>query len=172
LARIGQRYPYYPTLPLPRPSPVVVRHGTSSSTDRRRAQSPYRPRTGSRRPPYARSLRGSSDASPGRRTTAESREIGVMAHRILTRRTPRTPRCIPPAGAGNVGSSGTRQVANFAVVIYPLTHKILQLLLCDLRRGPTQLRHGSEGKERRHPISSTTPSGFLNLFLYLSFFQP
>jgi hypothetical protein len=45
------------------------------------------------------------------------------------------------------------------------------VLLCDLRRCPTQLRHGSEGKERQHTVSSTTPSYFLDLFLYLPFFS-
>jgi hypothetical protein len=53
----------------------------------------------------------------------------------------------------------------------PLTHEFLQILLCDLRCGPTQLPHGSEGNERRHTVSSTTPSYFLDLFLYLSFFS-
>jgi hypothetical protein len=53
----------------------------------------------------------------------------------------------------------------------PLTHEVLQLLLHDLRRGLTQLYHGSKAKERRHPVSSTTPSYFLDLFLYLSFFS-
>jgi hypothetical protein len=53
----------------------------------------------------------------------------------------------------------------------PLTHKVLQVLLHDLRHGPTQLHHGSEGKERQHPVSSTTPSYFLDLFFYLSFFS-
>jgi hypothetical protein len=28
--------------------------------------------------------------------------------------------------------------------------------LCDPRHCPTQLHHGTEGKERQHPISSTT----------------
>jgi hypothetical protein len=46
----------------------------------------------------------------------------------------------------------------------------LQVLLHDLQHGPTGLCHGSTGKEKQHPISSTTPSYFLDLFLYLSFF--
>jgi hypothetical protein len=37
-----------------------------------------------------------------------------------------------------------------------LTHEVLQVHLRDHRRGPTRLRHESEGKERRHPIGSTT----------------
>jgi hypothetical protein len=45
------------------------------------------------------------------------------------------------------------------------------MLLHDVRRGPTWLHHGSKGKERRHPVSSTTPSWFLDLFLYLFFFS-
>jgi hypothetical protein len=30
----------------------------------------------------------------------------------------------------------------------PLTHEVLQVLLHDLRHGPTRLRHESKGKER------------------------
>jgi hypothetical protein len=46
---------------------------------------------GQKKPPYARSLKGSSYAATCHRITVESREIYVMAHRILTHRTPRTP---------------------------------------------------------------------------------
>jgi hypothetical protein len=35
----------------------------------------------------------------------------------------------------------------------------------------TQLYHGSEGKERQHPVSSINLSCFLDMFLYLSFFS-
>jgi hypothetical protein len=35
---------------------------------------------------------------------------------------------------------------------------------------PTQLHDGLEGKLRQHLVSSTNPSYFLDLFLYLSFF--
>jgi hypothetical protein len=42
------------------------------------------------------------------------------------------------------------------------------VLFRDLWSGPTQLRYGSEDKERRHPISSITPLYFLDLFLSLS----
>jgi hypothetical protein len=51
----------------------------------------------------------------------------------------------------------------------PLSHEVLQALLLDLRRGPAQLRHGSEGKERQ-PCNLNSPLLFLDLFLYLSFF--
>jgi hypothetical protein len=51
----------------------------------------------------------------------------------------------------------------------PLTYEILQVLLRDLRRGPTQLRHGTEGKERLLLVSSTTLSCFSDLFLYSLF---
>jgi hypothetical protein len=53
----------------------------------------------------------------------------------------------------------------------PLTHKVLQVLLDDLQHGRAQLCHGSEGKERQHPVRSTTPSYFIDLFLELSFFS-
>jgi hypothetical protein len=52
----------------------------------------------------------------------------------------------------------------------PLTHKVLQVLLRDLQCSSTQLCHGSEGKERQHPVSQQLPL-FLDLFLYLSFFN-
>jgi hypothetical protein len=93
-ARIKERCPCCPTPPLPHPSPVVAGCGRSSSTDRSGAQSSYRPLTGSRKPPYVGSLRGSSDAALGHRTAIERGEIGVMAHQILAHRTSCMPRCI------------------------------------------------------------------------------
>jgi hypothetical protein len=96
-ARIGERCPCCPTPLFPGPSPILAGRGRNSSIDQREPQSPYRPRTGSRKPPYARSPRGSSGAAPSHRTTTESGEIGVMAHRILSRRMPCMPRRIPPS---------------------------------------------------------------------------
>jgi hypothetical protein len=46
---------------------------------------------------------------------------------------------------------------------------VFQVLLDDIRRSPTQLCHGSKGKEGRHPLSSTTLifSRFVSLSLFL-----
>jgi hypothetical protein len=62
-----------------------------SSKAQSAALPPYMPLTGSRRLPYARYMWGSSDAALDHRTTVASRGICVMAYRILTHRTPRTP---------------------------------------------------------------------------------
>jgi hypothetical protein len=44
------------------------------------------------------------------------------------------------------------------------------VLLCDLRHGTPLLHHGIEGKERRLPISFTTPSCFfISISLFSSF---
>jgi hypothetical protein len=85
-----------PTLLLPRLSPIVAKRRRNSSTNRSGGQSPCSPRTGSQRPQYAGSRKESGDASPSRRTAVASKEINVMAHQILARRTPHMPRCIPP----------------------------------------------------------------------------
>jgi hypothetical protein len=79
-----------PTLPLPRPSRAFARRGRSNSPNQSGAQSPRRPRIGSRRPLYAVSLKGSSDAAPSNRTVAASGEIDVKAHQILADRMPCT----------------------------------------------------------------------------------
>jgi hypothetical protein len=95
-AWIGLRCPHCSITQLSHLSPTVTKCRRSSNIDQNGAQSPYKPRTGSRRPPYPRSLRGSSDAAPSRRTVPESGEINVMAHRILTHRMSCMPRRIPP----------------------------------------------------------------------------
>jgi hypothetical protein len=52
----------------------------------------------------------------------------------------------------------------------PLTYKILQVLLHHLQHEPTQLRCGTEGKERLIPICSTNTISFLlDLLLYFLF---
>jgi hypothetical protein len=114
-----QRYQHCPTLSLPRPSSVIVGRKRNNSTNQSGAQSLCRPRTGARMPIYAGSPKESSHATPSHRTIAASEKIDVKAHQILACRMSRTPRRIPPAGAGDAGSSGTQQVANSTVVIYP-----------------------------------------------------
>jgi hypothetical protein len=84
-----------PTPSLSHSSPAVAGHGRSSSTNRSGAQSPCRPRIGSRRPLYAASLKESSDAAPSRRTATASGEIDVMALQIPPHRTPCMTQCIP-----------------------------------------------------------------------------
>jgi hypothetical protein len=52
----------------------------------------------------------------------------------------------------------------------PLTHEVLYMRMRDLRCGPALLHHGLEGKEKQHPISSTTLSPIsrsISLPLYL-----
>jgi hypothetical protein len=95
LTWIGQRCPHCPTPPLPRLSLVITVHGRNSSTNQCGAQSPCRPRTGSRRPLYVGSSNESSDAAPNRRTTIAGRRIDVKPHQILSRRMPHMPQCIP-----------------------------------------------------------------------------
>jgi hypothetical protein len=111
---------------------------------------------------------GSSDIFPGHRTKAESGEISVMTHQTSARKTPCTQRRIPHLNGGCeiLEHAASHKLHHRHI---PLTHKVLQVLLHDLLRGPTQLRHGSEGKERQHPVSSITHFYFLDLFLYLSF---
>jgi hypothetical protein len=47
------------------------------------------------------------------------------------------------------------------------------VLLHNLQHRPTQLRHGTEGKERRLPVSSTASSCFFrSISLFSSFFSP
>jgi hypothetical protein len=46
------------------------------------------------------------------------------------------------------------------------------VLWCDLQRGPTRLYHGTQGKERRPPVSSTTSScSFRSVSLFPLFFS-
>jgi hypothetical protein len=79
----------------------------SNSTNRSGAQSPCWPLIGSRRSLHAGSPKESSDAAPSHRTVAASREIDVKAPQILAHRTLHMPRCIPPTGAGDAGSTST-----------------------------------------------------------------
>jgi hypothetical protein len=148
-ARIGLRCPHCPKLLFLCPGHVVAGRGRSSSTDRSVAQSSYRPRTGSRKSSYARSLRGSSVVAPGHRTATKSRQIGMMAHRILTHKMSCTPHHTPPPHRSR-GCRILRYTTCSQLHCYhiPLTHEVLQVLLHDRQRGSTQLPHGSGGKER------------------------
>jgi hypothetical protein len=96
----------------------------------------------------------SSDVAISHRTAAGSREIDVMAHHDVSLRRRRRCRIL-----GHMTGSYLRHGH------IPLTCEVFQVLLHNLPCGPTRFRHGTEGKERRLTIRSTTPSCF---FRYVS----
>jgi hypothetical protein len=72
----------------------------------------------------------------------------------------RTCHDISPRQKGGCGILGHTASCKLHCHHIPLTHEVLQVLFHDLRRGPTKLRHGSEGKERQHHVSSITSPYF------------
>jgi hypothetical protein len=141
-ARSGLRCAHCLGPPLLRLSPITAGARRSSSTGSNGAQSQYRPRTGSRWPPYAGSLKESSDAPPSRRTGTRSGETDVMAHRIHGHK---------------IGSKLRRCHIQDRC----------SCVTSDVKQLDSAMRQ--EREERQLPVSSTTPSYFSDLFLYFLF---
>jgi hypothetical protein len=150
-ARSGLRCAHCLGPPLLRLSPITAGPRRSSSTGSNGAQSQYRPRTGSRWPPYAGSLKESSDAPPSRRAGTRSGETDVMAHRIHGHK---------------IGSKLRR-------CHIPLTYVILQVLLCNLRCETTRLRHETRKGRKTTPCKlSNSLLFFRSVSLFSLSFQP